>query len=616
MEKDKEEESITYNNFLDTNLIEEDYNNTQTIILFIAEFMSLSLKDKITKYLSNKYIRSIKNPVTSDTLLHYLCMNDDNLPLIQLINPNSIEKEQQNKNGQTLLHIATQNKSYKIIEYLLENGSNINSKDINNNTPLHIAAKLNDYESTQLLLKYNPIKNILNNNNETPLDIIKNMKNIKKKKKKNQVLSRNNNIPLNELNLIDNNLYKTKNLEFNNKSILNNFSVNNCSLDTKNDTNNNQSFNIYKKKIVVNNKIYDENKIKNNKTINLNRCVINYSFSKKSSNNCLNRLSPLSRNNYIYRKTSPKINNKYTLIEFTDDSENYDFTPKRNCISPRVLSNNNNLAYFDLQSEKNKLDNQKLYSCENNNYNEYKKNNSNKINYLNYINNYSPLILNGYDNPNYEIKQIRKTVIHKSPFVFYKNKNGSKKEDLGKQKLLQFLKEIGMKNYGNILISEGFDDIDLILKQMNEGFPVLEDTLKEIGIIPAGDRAKILIRLQEISNGFNFDFPFEVVYFKNNGSILKWLTREGLPKYNKNFIDAGYQSLELLLIQMASKFKINENILINELYILNDKDRMQILKSLQINSEKYVKELSKNENIERTYSKMVKKDSESICSII
>ena len=47
MEKDKEEESIIYNNFLDTNLIEEDYNNTQTIILFIAEFMSLSLKDKI-----------------------------------------------------------------------------------------------------------------------------------------------------------------------------------------------------------------------------------------------------------------------------------------------------------------------------------------------------------------------------------------------------------------------------------------------------------------------------------------------------------------------------------------------------------------------------------------
>ena len=173
-----------------------------------------------------------------------------------------------------------------------------------------------------------------------------------------------------------------------------------------------------------------------------------------------------------------------------------------------------------------------------------------------------------------------------------------------------------MQNYGDILISEGFDDIDLILKQMNEGFPILEDTLKEIGIIPAGDRAKILIRLQQISNGFNFDFPFEVVYFKNNGSILKWLNRLGLSKYNKNFIEAGYQSLELLLIQMASKFKINENTLINELFILNDKDRINILKSLQIDSEKYIKELSKNENIERTYSKMVKKDSESICSII
>ena len=599
------EESIIYNTIL-----EDNYENNQKILLFITEYMSLSLKDKISKYLNNKYIRSIINPITSDTLIHYLCKNDDNFPLIELIKPNPIEREQKNNLGQTILHIATQNKSYKIIEYLLENGSNINSKDNKNNTPLHIAVKLNDYEIIQLLLKYTPIMNILNDNKETPIDISKSIKNrilnkvIYDKEKSEFTKSCNN------LNNIKNNFYKTKKLELNNKSLINNLSINNCSLETKNETSNNQSLNIYKKKIISNSpKFSNENIIKNNKTINLKRSIINNYLTKKYSYNNLNILSPLFQNNYIYRKTSPKMNNKYTLIEFNDDSEICEYTPKKKCISPKVL-NNNNIELFKFQSKKiNNINNNQKIIYEN--YNYFKKCKSNKIIYSN---NYCPLILNGNDNTNNEIKKIRKTIIHKTPFTYYKQKLN--KEDLCKQKLLEFLKEIGMQNYGDILISEGFDDIDLILKQMNEGFPLLEDTLKEIGTIPAGDRAKILIRLQEISNGFNFDFPFEIVYFKNNGSILKWLNGFRLSKYNKNFIDVGYQSLELLLIQMASKFKINENTLINELFILNDKDRINILKSLEIDSEKYVKELSKNHNIERTYSKMVKKDSDSICIII
>ena len=66
--------------------------------------------------------------------------------------------------------------------------------------------------------------------------------------------------------------------------------------------------------------------------------------------------------------------------------------------------------------------------------------------------------------------------------------------------------------------------------------------------------------MQQVSNGFSFDFPFEQVFFKNNFSIQKWLNKEGLSKYINNFIDAGYQSLELLLIQMASKYKISDKI--------------------------------------------------------
>ena len=61
-----------------------------------------------------------------------------------------------------------------------------------------------------------------------------------------------------------------------------------------------------------------------------------------------------------------------------------------------------------------------------------------------------------------------------------------------------------MQQYLDILISEGFDDINLILNQMKEGFPKLDYSLKEIGISSPGDRAKILIRMQQMTGWFNF----------------------------------------------------------------------------------------------------------------
>ena len=94
------------------------------------------------------------------------------------------------------------------------------------------------------------------------------------------------------------------------------------------------------------------------------------------------------------------------------------------------------------------------------------------------------------------------------------------------------------------------------------------------------------------------------------------MNKEELSKYINNFIEAGYQSLELLLIQMASKYKINEQILREELFIYNEEDINKILKSLVTNSEKYIIQLKKNQNVKRTYSKMVNNNSGAFCIII
>ena len=602
----------------------KDSNSNQKIISLITEYMSLPLNEKTTRYLVNKNIRNIKNPVTSDLLLHYLCKNDDNFSLLKLINPNQVEKEQKNNLGQTLLHIAVKNKCYKISKYLIESGINLQLKDNNNNTPLHIATKNGDYNIVKLIMKYNPKLNILNNNKETPLDI---------------AFKKNDKILINLLNNKENNdkidnkiinrrikkeySYRGNNADKSTKSNICGSSTNNFSLDTKNETDN-QSLNIYRKKIVSK----DSKKIKCNKTIIKNSKFnddISSTPDKKISFNSFNHLSPLvSKARIIYRKTSPKLikNNMDSYIEFNNDSnlEEYEYNLKK--LSPRKTGN---ISCFSDKKGESKLINKsniiKIESINNHRLDlepkvkviEYDKLKDNRV--KSQKNNYSYLGLKNLESNKYNIKKVRNTIIQNTPFVSFK-KQKKKKEELNQEKLLEFLKEIGMQQYGNILISEGFDDINLILKQMKEGFPILDDSLKELGISYPGDRAKILIRMQQVSGGFDFDFPFEQVFFKNNLSIQRWLNKEGFPKYIHNFIDAGYQSLELLLIQMASKYKINEKILKNEIFIIDDEDRISILKSLENNSEKYVYELRKKGYVQRTFSKMVNNKSDYFCNIM
>ena len=341
-----DEETIINNEFTESNFIKEEYSDTkQKIISFITEFMSLSLKDKTSKYLNNKKIRSIENPMTSDTLIHYLCMNDDNYPLIILIGPKSVEREKKNKLGQTLLHVAVKNKSYKIVKYLIENGSNIQSKDIKNNSILHTAVIGGDLNIIQLILKKNPNMSITNNNKETPFDIAKKMKRkdlynyLKNHSEKNINKKFKYNIEFN--NLIKNEkIIKAKKHEKKNKSILNNISMNNCSLDTKNETDS-QSFNIYKKKIITKeSNVFAVKKIRPNKTINLNISFNhNNTPSKKNSYNFINKLSPIFKTRLVYRKTTPKLIKKQcTLIEFENDSETYDYNPepKAKYFSPKI----------------------------------------------------------------------------------------------------------------------------------------------------------------------------------------------------------------------------------------------------------------------------------------
>ena len=595
-ETDGDDDEIINNDYYETFELKDDISSDirPKILSFLSEYMALPLSEKISQYSLNNEIRYLTNPITLDTLLHYLCMNNDNYLLIKLIKPTLTEIESKNNIGLSLLHIAIKNKSYKIAEYLIENGANIQTKDYNDNTPLHTAISLSDIISIHLLIVNNAKIDCVNKNNETPLDIAK------KKYDENYVKYLRNFLYLAKNNINNTNIVSTTN----NKSIHNISSVNNCSLDTKNETN--ISPNVYMKKIVSKAKSPIKN-IHYNKT-NILGIRNNHTPDKKHLENFVT-LSPYRSNKnilYTKRNTKPDIRNDVLNI----DSKNSNFVKQYSQNYKNINFRNNPILKNNTNSENLEKNNTNFTSSFKFIDGNITQNNSNanisikkKLSLENNNENEDNIITPNISGNNIffssNIKTRRKIPV-KNKLIL-----SIKKEINCKEQLLKFLKQIGMQNYGNILISEGFDDINLIIKQMNEGFPLTDDTLKEIGIISLGDRTKILIRIQEISGGFEFDLPFEEVYFGNSKSIEKFLENLNISKYYENFINVGYSSIELLLIQMASKFKLNEKILEKEFLISDENDRKNILKYLIINSKKYVAELIKKCNVKRTYSKMV-----------
>ena len=170
-----------------------------------------------------------------------------------------------------------------------------------------------------------------------------------------------------------------------------------------------------------------------------------------------------------------------------------------------------------------------------------------------------------------------------------------------KNLLISFLSQINMTKYFSIFTKNGFDDINLILEQSKNGESSIQDSeLKEVGINLPGDRAKILIRIQELSNNFKFNIPKEVYYsgnikdIKNDKNIMKlktWLDKLKIGHYLNNFLNSGYYSVELLFMQMSSSNPLNNAILKEEIGIDKIGYRSRIINKLKEDSKIFIGEL-------------------------
>jgi len=57
-----------------------------------------------------------------------------------------------------------------------------------------------------------------------------------------------------------------------------------------------------------------------------------------------------------------------------------------------------------------------------------------------------------------------------------------------------------LDNLYNIFLKNGFDDLQMIIEQMKTNNPITHENLRKIGVNLPGQRAKILIKLEEGKN--------------------------------------------------------------------------------------------------------------------
>ena len=163
-------------------------------------------------------------------------------------------------------------------------------------------------------------------------------------------------------------------------------------------------------------------------------------------------------------------------------------------------------------------------------------------------------------------------------------------------KIIEFITEINLpKEYANILIDNGFDNLDVLIYQAKHGIALTYENLRDIGIKKPGERIKILVHLDEISNNFNSYFPKKIFsddYEINNGfnTIKNFLEKIGMKKFLNNFIQNGIYNVELLYIQMGSKQSLKKDILIDDLDI-NANDAKKIFFKLYENSRNYINKM-------------------------
>ena len=400
---------------------------------------------------------------------------------------------------------------------------------------------------------------------------------------KNSIKKNNNNDNIN--NYINNN---------NNDNIDNYINNNNNEINDNYINNNNENIDNY----IVNKEENDENNEKEKSNLedsldeendfDINKNEKNKEEDKqRETNDCVSFIDELiskhkfyatEANHLIKQNKQSNLTNSHSNINsnritsFTGNSLNNNIANKKNLLIPSNKNIRNNIPY-------NKIIN--------NNYNEINEFKGPSKSYTNKNE------LNIDDS--HEIKN--KNNSQRVSFKYNKYLNNENLENKNLTKIKNFLSEIGLSyHYCNLLLSNGFDDLNVLIQQTKTGIAISDKNLKDIGFKSSGKRAKFLIHLEEKANLYEFEIDKEKVYFPsitNENKLYRLLSSINLEQYINNFIINDYTSPELLFIQMLSRQPLTDDILFNEIGIDKVGYRMRLINKLKNESNNFFYKMKK-----------------------
>ena len=571
--------------------------NSKTLLLISSNY-STEFLYKILKY-NPKLIN--KKDENNETFLSY-AIKRKNLSIIELLLTSQIlDYSYQNIQGNSYLHLAVIYELESIVKKLIEKGIDLNMKNFDGNTALHYAYSVNNYNIIILLLQ-NKIDFTIKNNLQLIAEEIK----PNSLKKDELIINNNNQI---------------------NKSVIIDWENNKINEDRNNDEKNKLVYSKVKNitPLVVKkinrryNDIYSNNSAKNK--------IGMFNRKGKSHDNTISLNIQRSSNNLI---NIPNYNNteKYNKNIINSLLDSKQETVRKNIFENKILPSN-------LQINCHKCDLNYLNSYQNKNLKNYQKTRNTQciLNGIRKRKNFTPLkLINAneryqdlkintdrnntdedkllYDGKHsiYEIRTIEENIKIKNKKI--KNSNhdiiyDNQKSTNDSSSLYLFLSDIKMEKYLNNLQDNGFDDVNLLIYQARTENPITDLQLKEVGIKNMGDRARILIKLEESANNFGYSLPNEVYYIcdninsidinenKNINKLLQWLIKINVEEYLDNFLINGYYSIELLLIQMLSKNPLNDDSLKNEIEINKIGHRSRILNRLKEDNKEFNKNIRK-----------------------
>ena len=448
------------------------------------------------------------------------------------------------------------------IKILLENGININCQNNKGETPLHIAILKKDIELINILVRYEPdtnlstyidnltVKNYAENSENKY--IIKIINDLDERNKKKIVKSE-------VMNYINEGMDNIDNINYSDISFL---------VNENNNFNDIQNYNGEKISIIT----HEDESISstiNYKSKNSLKSGINLNYFENNAT-----LNPTIVNESEFYEENPQKN----------DIKTNNYNSKENAIAQNYLRNNdihNKFFLEDFPNVPKQLEDLKCNSSPLKKRDELNYNISSSIN---------PSVVQSLTTAH----SINKEQLE-SPLLNNKETKIISKKD----QLFQFILEINLpKIYANYLLENGFDDLEVLISQARDGIALTDQHLKEIGITLPGERAKILIHLEELAGNFPFNLESNIIYSNKNvenkdSSLYIFFSSLNLEEYILKFKKSGYYNVELLYMQMISKYPITEDILINDFGMKNSEHIKKIMLNLKNRSQNYIHKLYK-----------------------